>query len=152
VEWFGKRGDKSQQAATPDDSIDTVREHLEAIGMSRLRVQNANMKVLLTQIAWHGEEYLVTTSTGGQPSGGQIVDLCKQLEVVRKVVEAFILLEQSPGTSDDYLRQRGEALSSVEEFAVAMLSKLSKAKASGAGSIGFEVDTELLRRLAQQIQ
>lgn len=108
------------------------------------------MKVLLTLIAWHGEDYLIGSSTGGKPTGGQIVALCEQLKVVRNVVGEFIRLEAKPALSDEYLRQTSQAVGSVRDFTTAMLGVVSKNKSSASG-IGFDVDVELLKRLAQGI-
>jgi len=144
VKLFGRDDPpKSPQPTGPDYTIDTVREHLETIGMFRLQVHSADMKVCLTLIAWNGEPYLMQRSTGGTPSGVDIIRLCKQLETVERVMAEFKQIEEAnPPNATELLAQ---GLQGTRDFAF----RLSGTTAAGATRnvptrLGYTVDTQML--------
>jgi hypothetical protein len=123
--------------------MDTVRDHLETIGLLRLNVRNAAMKGALTLIAWNGEAHLTRQSPTGTPSGAQIVELCKQLETVERVVDSFRQLETDPKTFPNVDELLAQGIRAVQGFAF----RLADAPATPGGNAkvtGYVVDTQLL--------
>jgi hypothetical protein len=144
VGLFGKDPPKLlPQPSGPDYTIETVREHLETIGTFRLQVQNADMKVCLTLIAWNGEKYLMQQSTGSTPSGAATVTLCKQLETVARVMAEFQRIEES---SRDYPNADvllAQGLKGVRDFAF-KLANSATTQGGSANLTGYTVDTQIL--------
>lgn len=146
MELFGKAN--RQPAVTPASSgseytIETVRNHLEAIGMFRPEVRGAAMKLALTLIAWNGEPYLNRQSPSGTPSGAQIVELCKQLETVRRVVADYQQIEAMPGNYPNPNELLAKGIQAVSDFAF-KLAGAATALGGTAQLTGYSVDTQLL--------
>lgn len=147
--WFNKVNDPPApplvmpQMHQPEYTIDTVREHLEAIGLSRLLVRHADMKVLLTRIAWSGEDYLLARSPKGQPSGAEIVTFCKRLETVRRIVGEFDKIERSSDEHPDAQLHLAQGLEAVKGFVAKLVTPLQTPGGS-ANLTGYAVDTQIL--------
>ena len=111
--------------------------------MVRPEVRSAAMKLSLTLIAWNGEAYLMRQSPSGTPSGAQLVELCKQLETVKRVVTDYRQIEANPAgyPNPDELLARG--IQSVGDFAL-KLAKATTAPGGTAHLTGYTVDTQLL--------
>jgi len=127
----------------PDYTIETVRDHLETIGMLRPTVRSAAIKLALTLIAWNGEAYLTRRSPSGTPSGAQIVELCKQLETVMRVVIEYQHIEASPDTYPNLDELLAQGIKAVEGFAL-KLAGATTAPGGSAKLTGYTVDTQLL--------
>lgn len=145
--WFGNKANQlpavPASSATDDYTIDTVRNHLEQIGQFRTQVRGAAMKVALTLIAWHGEAYLTRRSPSGTPSGAHIVELCKQLETVERVVTEYQQIEASPDTHPNLDELLAQGIKAVQGFAL-KLAGASTAPGGSAKLTGYAVDTQLL--------
>ncbi len=111
--------------------------------MFRPEVRSAAMKLALTLIAWHGEAYLVRQSPSGTPSGAQIVELCKQLEVVERVMEDYRQIETNSSNYSDSDKLLAQGIQAVEGFAL-KLAGATTAPGGTAQLTGYAVDTQLL--------
>lgn len=146
--WFDKPKQSPPAIPTPssnqpDYTVETVIQLLDTIGQLRLEVRNASMKVLLTRIAWNGEDYLRTRSPKGEPSGADIVKLCKQLETVQRIVTQFHKIETAVDKTPDAEKLLDDGLTSVKSF-VAKLSDSGKTVGGNADLTGYAVDTQIL--------
>lgn len=119
-----------------------VRALLEQVGMARLRVKSAVMKAQLTHIAKTGETYLRQQANGSEPSGGQIVPLVDQLEILLRVVDRHVTLESVTDYSSAKQRQLLASLDAVKKFA----SSINVQQRSVVGTIMDDVDLQLLIR------
>lgn len=103
------------------------------------------MKVLVTQIAWHGERFLEGKSTDGTPSEAQIIKATSILDTAFQVIKAFAQHEQASLFDSDNQDRLAREIAAVRQFAVSLAESTSAA--GFAASMNADVNTELLKRL-----
>ena len=134
-----------QPQAKPEYTIDMVYEMLDTVGLSRLRVINPRVMVLLTLIAQNGESHLKLMS-GDEPTEITIMDFMEQLKSLQRVIEHYITIQDNPGgygNSDELLYSGLEA---VEGLASQVLNK--SASSERQSLTDFHVDTKILQSLS----
>lgn len=149
---FGNRQSATSSAppAPSGPTIESVRVLLDEIGGFRLQVKRPEMKVLLTQIAWNGEPYLMRRSPSGSPSEAQLIRFSSGLRTTLDVVRTFAQHEQHVQYGDQETADRlAKELDAVKQYAMSLVA----ATGTGGFAAGFnaDVNTSLLQRLTHDI-
>jgi hypothetical protein len=126
-------------------SVQNVQTLLNEIGLLRLGVNDAQMKLFVTSVAWNTMKYINRKSNGGQPSGGLVAEVQEQLGMLKNVVNTYIDIQNNPdsytarGSIPDLLEQGVQSLRQFSE-------KLEDTSSSGNSSdiTGYIVDTKIL--------
>lgn len=126
-------------------TLESVRALLEEIGRFRLQLKSAEMKVLVTQVAWNGERFLEGKSSDGNPSEAQIIKATDTLETALQVVKAFAQHEQAPLADPENQDRLAREIAAVQQFAASLTETV--ATPGFAASMNADVNTELLQRL-----
>lgn len=122
-------------------TVGNVENLLDEIGLMRLRVKGARMKLLVSAVAWETQKYLDRNFTPGPPPGRVVAELQEQLTMVKNVVTTYIAIQNDP---DAYAAKGdvGELLGKGRE------SLRTYLKATTADSVpditGYVVDTKVL--------
>ena len=146
---FGN-GDKHApllQSGSPDPTLNSIRAQLEEIGRFRLQLKDAEMKVLVTQIAWNGERFLERQSTTGTPSAAQLIKATHTLDTAFQVIRAFAQHERAPLLDQENQDRLAHEKEAVQQFATSLTEVT--VSAGFAASMNADVNTELLQRLTQ---
>lgn len=77
-------------------TLQNVHALLDEIGQLRLRVQRAEMKLLVSQVAWGTQHYLDRCFTPGPPPGRVVAQLQEQLAMIRSIVSTYIAIQDNP--------------------------------------------------------
>ncbi len=78
-------------------SVANIEQLLDEIGRMRLRVKRAQMKLLVSRVAWETQKYLDRNFTSGPPPGRIMAELQEQLTMVKNVVITYIAIQDNPG-------------------------------------------------------
>jgi hypothetical protein len=143
--WDDLMGKPAQPAPQPDDkySVNRIQALLEQVGIGRLSVNDARLKVSLTQIAWYGMPYLVDNADNGKPNGSQIAKLQKQLESVLAVLAQYIVVQNNP---QKYTDQGGAAalLREGAEGITAFATEITTSTSKSASVTSYQIDAGML--------
>jgi hypothetical protein len=85
-------------------TVENIQVLLDVIGLMRLEVNSARMKVLVSAVAWETQKYLDRNFTQGPPPGRIVAELQEQLTMVKNVVTTYIEIQNNP---DAYARAAG---------------------------------------------
>lgn len=77
-------------------TVDNIQVLLDAIGLMRLEVNSARMKVLVSAVAWETQRYLDRNFTQGPPPGRIVAELQEQLTMVKNVITTYIAIQNDP--------------------------------------------------------
>jgi hypothetical protein len=135
------------QPQQPEYTLDTVRTALSAIGLSRLKVVNPRLKVMLLKIAWSGEEHL-TITCGAQPAKVKIMDFLEQLNALQRVVDQYILIQDNPEGYTNAAENLENGFKAVAGLASVVTTK--SASSERTSLTDFNVDTKILQSLTAQ--
>jgi hypothetical protein len=95
MNWFDKRPPAPPPTSSTANkySVDNIHQLLDEIGLMRLRVKGAQMKLLVSAVAWETQKYLDRNFTPGSPPGRIVAELQEQLAMVKNVVTTYVQLQ-----------------------------------------------------------
>ncbi len=141
--WFDRQTPDLPEVGEEKYSIDHVRDLLEQVGMTRLRVNNPRIKVVLTRIAQDGESCLSKRGSNGPPGGAEVATFQKQLETVLRVIDEYVTIQNNPDAYEDAREFLDRGQQSVQGFA-RQLFRGGAGASKKADLINFKVDTQIL--------
>lgn len=140
--WFDRQ--KPDQPSVPKEkyTVEDIQALLDEIGMLRPKVNAPRVKVLLTRIAQQGESCLIKRSHNGSPSATDVVRFQKQLEVVLRVIQQYVVIQENPNNYPNPREELRQGYESVRNFAKQLFETSSSASSSGL--IDYRVDARIL--------
>lgn len=124
-------------------TVVNVQELLDEIGLMRLRVRSARMKLLVSQVSWETQKYLDRNFTPGPPPGRVVAELQEQLTMVKNVVTTYIAIQDDPDT----YAARGNVVELLENGRESLRKFVEVTASSNGGApdiTGYVVDTKIL--------
>jgi len=143
VAWFDRQTPDLPKVEEEKYTIDHVRDLLEQVGMTRLRVNNPRIKVALTRIAQEGEGCLSKRGSNGPPAGAEVATFQKQLETLLRVIDEYVTIQNNPDAYENAREFLARGQQSVQGFA-RQLFRGGAGKSKKADLINFKVDTQIL--------
>lgn len=124
-------------------TVGNVQELLDAIGLMRLRVKGARMKLLVSQVAWETQKYLDRNFTPGPPPGRVVAELQEQLTMIKNVVTTYMAIQNDP---DAYASKGdvGELLENGRESLQKFVEVTATSNGGAPDITGYVVDTKIL--------
>lgn len=140
--WFDRQ--KPDQPSVPKEqyTIENIQALLDNIGTLRPNVNPPRVKVLLTRIAQQGESCLTKRSHNSSPSASDVVKFQKQLEVLLRVVQQYVVIQENPNNYPNPREELRQGYESIRDFAKQLFEVSSSASSSGL--IDYKVDAKIL--------